>query len=46
MSSGLVVHGGSGNVALLSCLKTVIHCHVKQLLHVCDVQWREAPIQA
>ncbi len=46
MSSGLVVHGSSDNVALLSCLKTVIGCRVKQLLHVCGVQWREAPIQA
>lgn len=47
MFSGLVVLRSSGNVfALLSCLETVIGCRVKQLLPVCDVQCREAPIQA
>ena len=46
MFSGLVVLRSSGNVALLSCLKTIIGCRVKQLLPACGVQCREAPIQA
>ncbi len=45
-SSSRVVHSCSGNVALLSYLRTNAGCYMKQLLHDCGVQCHEAPIQA